>query len=129
MSSEAPGTIAERIRAALESSDLVAFGELLDPDAQWGPPDDPISGCHNRDEIIAWYARSRDAGMRATVTEVVAGPGTVLVGVRVSGRAGTGDDGGDGERWQVLTLRGDRVVDIRGFDDRDEAAVRAGVSP
>jgi len=31
------------------------------------------------------------------------------------------------ERWQVLTLRGGRVADIRGFDDRAVAAARAGV--
>jgi hypothetical protein len=35
--------------------------------------------------------------------------------------------GGAVERWQVLTLRGDRIADIRGFDDRAAAASRAGV--
>jgi len=30
-------------------------------------------------------------------------------------------------RWQVLTVKGDRIIDIRGFGDRTEAAARAGV--
>jgi hypothetical protein len=34
--------------------------------------------------------------------------------------------GGTARRWQVLTLRGNRIADIRGFEDRTAAAVRAG---
>ena len=30
-------------------------------------------------------------------------------------------------RWQVLAVRGGRITDIRGFDDRKAAAARAGV--
>jgi hypothetical protein len=31
-------------------------------------------------------------------------------------------------RWQVLTVRGGRIVDIVGFDDRSEAVTRAGAT-
>jgi ketosteroid isomerase-like protein len=120
--------IAERVRSALESSDLTAFRELLAPDARWGPPDDAQYGCHNRDEVLAWYTRGRDAGVRATVTEVVVGADKLLVGLRVSGNPAASAQDGAADRWQVLTLRGGQVADIRGFDDRDEAADRAGVA-
>jgi ketosteroid isomerase-like protein len=120
--------IASRVRAALESADLARFRDLLDPSATWGPPDDPASGCHNRDEVLAWYQRARDEGVRATVTEVTVGAGTLLVGLNVTGSPAAADQGGEAERWQVLTLRGGRVTDIRGFDDRDEAAARAGLT-
>ncbi len=112
---------------ALDAGDLDAYRELLDPHATWGPPDDPVSGCHSRDEVLAWYGRSRDAGMRARVTEVAVGAGKLLVGMRVVGRPAAEDAGGEADRWQVLTLGDGRIVDIRGFDDRVEAARRAGV--
>lgn len=119
--------VASRVRAALNSADLAQFRDLLDPNAQWGPPDDPASGCHNRDEVVAWYQRARDNGVRAKVTEVTVGAGKLLVGLQVAGSPAA-DQGGEADRWQVLTVRGGRVTDIRGFDDRDEAAARAGVT-
>ncbi len=118
-----PERFADTVRSALESADLDAIGALLDPDVYWGPPDDDTSGCHNRAEVLAFWAQSRAAGVRAIVTEVVLGAGTALVGLRVAGR----DDAGGADRWQVLTLRNGLVADIRGYDDRAEAAKRAGV--
>jgi hypothetical protein len=61
------------------------------------------------------------------VTEVTAGPGTLLVGLEVTGTPAARQAGGTVQRWQVLTVRSDRISDIRGFDDRTEAAARAGV--
>jgi hypothetical protein len=72
--------LSEQVRGALESADLAAYRDLLAPDATWGPPDDEESGCHNRDEVLEWYRRARAAGVSATVTEVVAGAGKLLVG-------------------------------------------------
>ena len=119
------GDLADRVRRALESADLDAMRSLLAPDAAWGPPDDARSGCHNRDEVLAWYRRGRDRGTSARVVEVTPGPGTLLVGLEVT----TEDTaGGPIERWQVMTVRHGRVADIRGFDDRTEAAARAGVA-
>jgi len=86
--------LTERVRFALESGDLDAIGELLDPGARWGAPEGPSDAdCHNRDQVIAWWAGARAAGAQAVVTEV----------------------------------RGDRITDIRGFDNRAAAADRAGV--
>jgi hypothetical protein len=47
--------------------------------------------------------------------------------LEVTGTPAAREAGGAAERRQVLTLRGDRIVDIRGFDDRAAAAARAGV--
>ena len=117
--------LAGRVRSALESGDLDAIRDLLDPGARWGAPEGPSdSDCRNRDQVIAWWARARAAGARAVVTEVTAGAGTLLVGLEVTGTSAAGEAGG---RWQVLTVRGDRIADIRGFDDRTAAAARAGV--
>jgi ketosteroid isomerase-like protein len=120
--------IAEQVRSALQSADLTAFADLLDPDVRWGAPDDPAPPCQNRSQVLQWYRKGRESGARATVTEVVATDDTILVGLRVTGnQAGRRRGGGEADRWQVLTVRAGRVVDIRGFESRAEAASRAGV--
>ena len=125
---EERAALAGRVRSALESGDLDAIRDLLDPDARWGAPEGPSDyDCRNRDEVIAWWAGARAAGARAVVTEVIAGTGTLLVGLEVTGTPAAREAGGAAGRWQVLTLKGDRIADIRGFDDRATAAARAGV--
>lgn len=133
----------------MEANDLAAMEALLDPDVHWGAPDDealddkaredesPEDGsaddgsaeCVNREQVMTWYRRAVANGVRARVTEVVAGPGAILVGLMVSGAGGSQESGGEVERWQVLTVGGDLVTDIRGFDARAAAAARAGVAP
>ncbi len=123
-----PAELTERVRLALESGDLDTIRDLLDPDARWGAPEGPHEAdCQNRDQVVAWWAGARAAGARATVTEVTAGAGALLVGLEVTGTPAAREAGGAAERWQVLTLRGVRIVDIRGFDNRPAAAARAGV--
>jgi hypothetical protein len=123
-----PAGLTERVRLALESGDLGAIRDLLDPGARWGAPEGPDDAdCQNRDQVVAWWASARAAGARAVVTEVTAGAGALLVGLEVTGTPAAREAGGAAERWQVLTLRGDRIIDIRGFDDRAAAAGRAGV--
>ena len=112
--------LAEKVRTALESSDLEGYEELLAPDVHWGPPDSPEWGCRNRHDVLSWYKKARDAGVSARVTEVVAGTNCLLVGLEVSGRE-------ESLRWQVLRIKDGLIADIAGFDTRDEAAARAGV--
>jgi ketosteroid isomerase-like protein len=120
--------LASKVEVVLNSADLSAFSELLDPDVTWGAPGDTVWGCHNRDEVIAWYNRARAEGMAGEVTEVVIGNDALLVGLRVSGTGEAEEAGGVARRWQVLRVRDGRVVDIRGYPDRSEAATQAGVA-
>lgn len=125
---EQPATLAGRVRSALEGGDLNAIKDLLDPGARWGAPEGPGGAdCRNRDQVLAWWASAQAAGARAVVTEVTGGPGMLLVGLEVTGTAAAREAGGTVRRWQVLTVRDGRISDIRGFDDRTEAAARAGV--
>jgi len=125
---EEPAALAGRVRSALESGDLDAVRELLDPGARWGAPEGPgDADCRNPDQVIAWWASARAVGARAVVTEVTAGPGTLLVGLEVTGTPAAREEGGTARRWQVLTVSGGRIADIRGFGDRTEAAAHAGV--
>ena len=116
------------VRVALEAGDLDAYQQLLAPDVQWGPAEEPEWGCKNRREVLNWYKAARDCGMGATVNEVVVGTGCLLVGLTVSGTPGAEEHDGAISRWQVLTVRDGQISDIRGFANRDSAAERAGVS-
>ena len=119
-------SIAERVRAALESADLNAISDLLDPNVRWGAPDDDAPSCQNRGQVLAWYQRGREAGVRARVTELAVYDNRILGGLKVSGNQAARDRDREADRWQVLTVDGDRIVDIRAFDERSEAATRAG---
>jgi hypothetical protein len=120
--------IADQVKEALEAADLAGYAHLLDPDVHWGPADEPSFGCHNKGQVLSWYQRGRDAGVRARVTETIVCGDRILVGLRVAGAESTTEAAAT-DRWQVLTVRGGKVVDIAGYDDRDEAAARAGLGP
>jgi ketosteroid isomerase-like protein len=119
--------IAERVLEALDDADLSAITELLDPAVRWGAPDDMEGGCQNRKQVLDWYRRGREAGARAQVTEVVAADDRILVALKVTGTPAAEEPGGEAERWQVLTVARGRIVDIRAFDDRADAASRVGL--
>jgi len=121
--------IAQQVRVALEGADLTAYGDLLDPDVRWGAPDARQPACRNRDQVLTWYRRGRESGVRASVNEVVVLGDRLLVGLTVRGSEDAVERGGAALRWQVLTVRGGRVVDIVGFDDRTEALSRAQATP
>lgn len=117
--------IAASVRAALESADLDAFADLLDPHVTWGAPGDPKPPCQNRNQVLNWYRQGRADGRRAHVVDVTSQDDKILIAMTVTDLhhpTGYGQ-----ERWQVLTVAGGRVVDIRGYDDPAEAAVAAGV--
>lgn len=118
--------IAERIQAALGAADVTEFSDLLHPDVRWGAPDDPHPGCQNRRQVLAWYRRGRDAGVRAEVTECLVFDSRVLIGTKVRRGAGGEDAGTENDRWQVFTVGGGQVVEIVGYDNRPEALRRAG---
>ena len=108
--------VADGLRSALESADLVTLGELLAPDVTWGPPGAKNPTCQNKNEVLTWYERGRSSGSRAKVCELVIEGDRVLVGLLVKGSHGS-----SAERWQVYTVRAGRITDIVGFDSRSEA--------
>lgn len=117
--------IAERVKSAYESADLSAFSDLLDPNVTWGAPDDPSPECQNRAQVLAWYQRGRESGTRARVLEIVVLGDRLLVGLSVIGDRAARARGGAAERWQLLTVAGGRIVDILGFEEREEAVASA----
>jgi ketosteroid isomerase-like protein len=121
--------LAARVRTALESDDLSVLADLLDPDVTWGAPHARVPTCRNRDQVLAWYRQGQQSGVRATVSDVTVLGDTILVALVVRASPEARRRGGAALRWQVLTVRSGRIVDIVGFDDRSEALARAGSSP
>ncbi len=110
--------IAAQVRMALVAEDPSAFAELLDPDVTWGPPGASNPGCKNRNQVLAWYQRGREAGVRGSVFDVEVLGDRLLVSMSVRGTENARERGGAALRFQVLTVRNGRIVDIVGFDDK-----------
>ena len=118
--------IAARVRQAMTAEDLPAFADLLDPDVTWGAPGAVNPSCTNRSQVLAWYERGRDAGVRGRVHDVETHGDRLLVTMVVRGTDGALDRGGAALRFQVLTVRDGKIVEIVGFDDKAEAFAYIG---
>jgi hypothetical protein len=126
--SEAISNVAQRLSSALNESDLAAFGDLLDPNARWGPLDSTSPPCTNKKQVLSWYRRGAAAGASAQVTEVVVEGDHLMVGLSIEGLGDADERTDHSSRWQVFTVRDGLIVDIVGFDSRSAAAQRAGVN-
>src|SRR5579872_5896401 len=113
--------MAALVRSALAAEDLAAFAELLDPAVTWGAPGARNPTCKNRNQVMAWYQRGRDAGVRGSIDDVEILGDRLLVSMSVRGTENARERGGAALRFQVLTIRNGKVVDIVGFDDKTEA--------
>ncbi len=113
--------IADQLRVALGPADLSEFAHLLDPEVRWGSPGDPSPSCQSRQQVLAWYERGRDSGMRARVADLEILGDRILVKLVLTGTDDARERGGRAIRWQVYTVRDGRIVDIVGFDQRGEA--------
>ena len=118
--------IAVLVRKALATEDLSAFTELLDPAVTWGAPGARNPSCKNRNQVLAWYQRGRDAGVRGSVYDVEVIGDRLLVTMSVRGTENANERGGAALRYQLLAVRRGKVVDIVGFDDKTEALSYVG---
>ena len=99
----------------------VSLYRTADPAVTWGAPGARNPSCKNRNQVLAWYQRGRDAGVRGSVYDVEVLGDRLLVSMSVRGTEGAMERGGAALRFQVLTVRSGKVVDIVGFDDKTEA--------
>ena len=120
------GEIAVLVRNALAAEDLSDFAELLDPAVTWGAPGARNPNCKRRNQVLAWYQRGRDAAARGSVYDVEVLGDRLLVSMTVRGTDNAKERGGAGLRFQVLTVRSGKVVDIVGFDSKTDALSYVG---
>jgi len=122
-------TLAEEVRDAMEKVDLVAMAALLAHDARWGAPEQSVPTCRNAQQILSWYEMARDNGVRADITEIVIEGDHIVVGLKIL-NPNAPSKVPDNQRWQVLSVDGGLVSEIRGYETRHESLdfARSGVS-
>lgn len=118
--------VAGQVRRAMASQDIGAFGELLDGEVTWGAPGARNPSCKNRQQVLSWYQRGRDAGVRGSVKDIGVFGDCLLTTLVVRGTQNAQERGGAALRFQVLKIRDGKIVDIAGFDDKAEAIAYVG---
>lgn len=114
------------IRRAFTDHDLEAFGALLSDDVTWGEVGDP-RGCRNRSEVLDTLGRLLGTGVGMQITELATGGGGILCGLGLRWPQGH-PRAADTQLFQVYIVRKGRISEIRRYDDRDSAALAAGVA-
>ena len=120
-SADSMDVLARDVHRALEDGDLESFAELMGPNVRWGAPGDSSPPCQSRDDVLSWYRRGRERGVRASVNAVTVLGDHLLVELALRGTRSAHDRGGAALRWQLLTVAGGRITRIVGFDDRSDA--------
>ena len=118
---ETTESFARRVACALDDADLEAFRALLGTDARWGDPYESVATCQSREQILEWYARARDQGVRARVSETTVIDHHILVTMLVRRPSKSVAQATEEERWQVLTVDNGSITSIRGYETLDEA--------
>jgi ankyrin repeat protein len=123
--SEAPGSsgtgvlaeVARHLETAYRDSDLELLASLLHPDVRW-------AGCHNKTQVLDWYRGFEAEGTVAAVNSVEVDRDAVVLGLSLSRRAVGAHPAPPRELFQVFTVDGGEIVDIRAYPDRAGALVR-----
>jgi SnoaL-like domain len=97
--------LAEKVRKALAAEDVSAFAELLGPHVTWGAPGAPNPTCKNRNQVLSWYQRAQEGGVRGSVFHIDVRGDRLLVSLSAQGTGGARQRGGTTLRFQVLTVR------------------------
>src|SRR5437764_11840967 len=78
------GTLAARLKVALESQDQELLAGLLAADVRWGGAEDTPDTCHNRTDVVQWYRGLAARGVRARVEEILPRRDAIILGLRVT---------------------------------------------
>jgi ketosteroid isomerase-like protein len=119
------GSIAAQIRQAYSTRNLDALAPLLAEDVTWGDPGTP-RGCRNRSDVLATFSRLMADGVDGEITELSQGNSGMLCGLAAHWPDGTGKP--DRTAFHVYRVQDGLITRIDRFDDRDSAALAAGVS-
>lgn len=106
---------------AMRRGDRHAMTEAFDADVVWrGVPADAV--CHDRREVLDMLAGRTEEGFESTeALELVAGEGTVVLGIRSPALQEVGEEPLPGQLFNVFTLSDRRIVGVQDFATRDDA--------
>jgi ketosteroid isomerase-like protein len=114
---------------AMSGGDLGVLEGALDPDAQWlGVEDGQI--CENRKMILAIMKRNLKTGFAGRIEETIEVGGRIVVAFRPDYPRDDGRPLDQGIAYVVVTIRDERVIELKGCADRAAAMTyaRTGVS-
>jgi ankyrin repeat protein len=112
--------IAGHLETAYRDLDLDLLGSLLHPQVRW------TGLCRDRAQVLDWYRDLIAEGTVATVLSAEVDRDAVVLGLAVAGRAEGATPAPPQQLYQVFTVAGAQVVEIRGYGDRHSALTRGG---
>jgi ankyrin repeat protein len=112
------GDIARHLEAAYRGQDLVLLGSLLHPQVRW------TGACTNSEQVLDWYRGLIADGTVASVDSVEVDRDAVVLGLAVTRKAEGARPAPPQHVYQVFTVNGAQIVDIRGYPDRHSALSR-----
>jgi ankyrin repeat protein len=115
--------MARHLQAAYRDGDLGLLGSLLHPQVQW------TGLCRNSEQVLDWYRGLMADGTVATVHSVEVDRDAVVLGLAVARKAEGARPAPPQHLYQVFTVDGAQIVDIRGYPDRHSALTRDQTSP
>jgi Ankyrin repeats (3 copies) len=115
--------IARHLETAYRGQDLGLLGSLLHPHVQW------TGLCSNSEQVLDWYRELLAGGTVATVHSVEVDRDAVVLGLAVAGQAEGARPAPPQHLYQVFTVDGAQIVDIRGYPDRHSALTRGLMAP
>jgi ankyrin repeat protein len=110
--------IARHLEAAYRDQDLGLLGSLLHPQVQW------TGLCRNREQVLDWYRGLLADGTVASVDSVDVDRNAVVLGLAVARRAEGARPAPPQHLYQVFSVDGAQIIDIRGYPDRQSALAR-----
>jgi len=110
--------IARHLEAAYRDRDLDLLGSLLHPEVHW------TGFCSNSAQVLDWYRRLVADGTIVTVRSAEVDRVTVVLGLAVAQQAEGAGPAPPQQLYQVFTISGAQIIDIRGYLDRRGALAR-----
>jgi ketosteroid isomerase-like protein len=117
---------------AYSRGDITAMLSIVDAALEWTYLDPSLADtqpqvCHGRGELEGALRGQAERGLISRLEEVIANGDRVVVGVRTPGIDALRMRQAQDRNYDVFTVRGGRVVAMRGCRDRDEALTIAGI--
>ena len=110
--------MARHLEAAYRDRDLDLLASLLHPQVSW------TGICRNSEQVLDWYRGLLADGVMPTVQSVEVDRDAVLLGLSVTLQAEGARPAPSQQLYQVFTVDGTQIVDIRGYPDRASAVAR-----
>jgi len=111
--------MARHLEAAYRDRDLDLLASLLHPQVSW------TGVCRNSEQVLDWYRGLLADGTMAAVRSVEVDRDAVLLGLSVTLQAEGARPAPPQQLYQVFTVDGAQITDIRAYPDRASAVARA----